>query len=656
MDEQMQQDTAGMDTASAAVAAANGDALNSVEPDLQRVHALPQTDDTGAGSEAPAAIPWLDADALEAVKRRRQQDLAAAGEALETPAWASAPTASGSQAQRADDGQPRAGDQEPSPSSPRSAVDGEATPEAAAKGLRFSTDPLDVPPDAIAKRYLQAGNRYFLRDGSQQVAFEDRGARMVTAHNRPDIAESMAEMALAKGWSNIRVKGHEDFRRAVWLEAATRGITVTGYTPDEADRARLAERMSERMTNRVEADVARGAAPASSAADRSTSAQAPREAGVQSGDRSVDKPGALAGELVKHGSAPYQHEAGGSNSYFVTFRNAEGEEKTVWGIDLARAIKASGAQRGQQIALENLGQQPVTIDEPVRADDGSVTGTRPKDVVRNVWNVSTVDPAPQQPGHSQPRTSGPAGVSAAPAAPSTVDMPLASAKPDVSPATAPVAAVKVPDLSGMKAQETFVGELVAHGRAPYQNQPGAQTTYFATLRGDDARTVTVWGADLERALAASQAQPGDRVSLANYGRQRITADAPTVNERGEITGSGRRTIERYVWGAQIEARARQPAAELAAQDDPQRRLHLAVLSEAMRAQGFSEKSITKTQARAGTVLDRLAQQGVVVPPPRAFDPAGRVQQPRSRGTPSSPTVAPEVERTLLTPSPVVPSR
>lgn len=55
----------------------------------------------------------------------------------------------------------------------------------------------------------------------------------------------------------MKVTGTEAFRRAVWLEAASRGIAVVGYKPTEAERetAKLAAERNGHM-NRIEANPA----------------------------------------------------------------------------------------------------------------------------------------------------------------------------------------------------------------------------------------------------------------------------------------------------------------------------------------------------------------------------------------------------------------
>lgn len=606
--------------------------VNSVERELSREFVAPdEWPSASMNQDDPAAarLDWVDPDALEALKRRRQQDLAAAREGMQVPGWA---TSSPSQGTAAGDLSPSegAGAQFAALAGARPAEPGQtaALPGETRQPVPQSmTEPLAVPPDSVSKRFLQAGPRYFLRDGSREMAFEDHGMRMVTAHNRPDIAQSMAEMALAKGWTRIRVKGHEDFRRAVWLEAAVRGIGVTGYAPNEHDRASLADLMQARMTNRVE----QMATPGPQIPEPTTGKEATPAAG-------------WAGQLIRHGAAPYQHEASGARSYFVTLRDSAGADRTVWGVDLERAMQASGAQPGLTVMLSNLGRQPVTVNEPVRDAAGQVVGEQPRLVERNVWKVEAAGPerAPVQ-SRTQPPP-------AATMPPSPGDRPVAAVDPQSRRST-------VADIAstGWSPESEFRGELVAHGRAPYQNRAGAQSAYFATLREANGNQLTVWGADLERALAASGAQAGEPVHLVNYGRRRVTAEVPAVDARGDVTGTERRMIERYVWRVSVEPRDRQQAVE-AGRDDPQRALHMNVLAEAMRAKGFSEKSVAKVQVSAGEIMDRLYAQGVVVPAPRVFDPAGRVQQPRSRGNPATPSATPEVERMLQPATPAVPSR
>jgi hypothetical protein len=81
-----------------------------------------------------------------------------------------------------------------------------------------------------------------------------------------------------------------------------------------------------------------------------------------------------AGRLVEHGAAPYEHQAGKSDSYFVTLENDRGQKHTIWGVDLERAMKEAAPEIGDKIGLEHRGS------EPVRLPDGTTTE-------RHSWKV-----------------------------------------------------------------------------------------------------------------------------------------------------------------------------------------------------------------------------------------------------------------------------
>ncbi|WP_137392468.1 Ti-type conjugative transfer relaxase TraA [Rhodoligotrophos defluvii] len=81
-----------------------------------------------------------------------------------------------------------------------------------------------------------------------------------------------------------------------------------------------------------------------------------------------------AGRLVEHGAAPFEHDPQKSDSYFVTLENDKGEQHTLWGVDLERAMKEAGPEIGDKIGLQHEGSTPVTLP------DGTQTH-------RNTWKV-----------------------------------------------------------------------------------------------------------------------------------------------------------------------------------------------------------------------------------------------------------------------------
>ncbi|CAI2936813.1 Ti-type conjugative transfer relaxase TraA [Aminobacter niigataensis] len=81
-----------------------------------------------------------------------------------------------------------------------------------------------------------------------------------------------------------------------------------------------------------------------------------------------------AGRLVEHGAAPYEHDPQKSASYFVTLENDKGEQRTLWGVDLERAMKEAAPEIGEKIGLQHEGSTPITLP------DGTQTH-------RNTWKV-----------------------------------------------------------------------------------------------------------------------------------------------------------------------------------------------------------------------------------------------------------------------------
>ncbi|MDE1007396.1 MAG: DNA primase [Paraburkholderia fungorum] len=350
------------------------------------------------GSPVPSDVrlDTLDSAAMDAVSARRRREFDAARARLRD------------QANRDDPAGHQVAQQAGAPAPPGMAA-----------GIERGYVPLERPPERVTKRYMRSGNQYFLKDSPYQLAFEDLGPYLVTEHNRPDVVESMIDMVHAKSWQRIRVSGHEAFRSEVWLQATLLGIDVSGYEPKAADLARLADARRARLDNSIEIAarttapmaVATGqpgsadARPPVSAATPSApavtvngaSSPAPAHDAVQKSrtpraDRSaasdeLDAARRYVGELREHGSAPYLDNPARSDSYYVVFRDPAGVDQAVWGVDLERAVRESGAGIGQQVVLENLGKRLVTVRVPVFDGDHNVVREEDKDVYRNTWQV-----------------------------------------------------------------------------------------------------------------------------------------------------------------------------------------------------------------------------------------------------------------------------
>ncbi|CVI20302.1 Conjugal transfer protein traA [Agrobacterium fabacearum CFBP 5771] len=83
---------------------------------------------------------------------------------------------------------------------------------------------------------------------------------------------------------------------------------------------------------------------------------------------------ARAGRLVDHGIAPYEHHRQARENYFVTLENDKGERRTVWGVDLKRAMRDASPAIGDRISLQHEGATPVMLPDGTQAE-------------RNAWRV-----------------------------------------------------------------------------------------------------------------------------------------------------------------------------------------------------------------------------------------------------------------------------
>ena len=115
-----------------------------------------------------------------------------------------------------------------------------------------STDDLATPvPETVTRRFLKVEQNYYFPDKTH--AFSDHGNRLATRGSHPEVVRSLVEIAKARGWESITVKGSDEFRQSAWMEAAASGLQVAGYKPTKLDLAELAQRPPR---NAVEAEVA----------------------------------------------------------------------------------------------------------------------------------------------------------------------------------------------------------------------------------------------------------------------------------------------------------------------------------------------------------------------------------------------------------------
>jgi putative DNA primase/helicase len=232
----------------------------------------------------------------------------------------------------------------------------------------------DAVPSDVRDRFVQVGRNFYFPDGAH--AFTDRGRRLVSPSENTEVVRSLVEIAKARGWDEVVVSGTERFRKEAWAAGQLAGVTVRGYRASEFEKETLARAVARRRQQGERVD------------DETFAARSPRDARDRAAPSRERGDELIRGRMVDHGAAPYLHRRGEPPSYFVTVETLRGL-RTVWGQDLARAVKESLTQpkAGDEIGLRVVAREPVTVKRLLRGEDGRSLEVGDAQVSRNRWVV-----------------------------------------------------------------------------------------------------------------------------------------------------------------------------------------------------------------------------------------------------------------------------
>jgi hypothetical protein len=223
----------------------------------------------------------------------------------------------------------------------------ELTPEEYRERLRkvrsLETDPIYIEmmesaekrrhaiPPRVTKQYFRDGNKFYTKDASRSLAFEDKGDVLRAKTSDERTAKAIIAIAEVRGWSHMKVTGSKEFRRNVWREAALNGIHVEGYAPSPHERESVQKTVKQ--------------TPYMKDTDQAKQAQNAPAIGASE----------ISGKLIKHGEAALGFNADAQSSYFVQIETGSGV-KTVWGDGLAHSIRESQAKEGDHIHIAYRGR------------------------------------------------------------------------------------------------------------------------------------------------------------------------------------------------------------------------------------------------------------------------------------------------------------
>ncbi|MHC2599112.1 hypothetical protein ACVLVH_004799 [Kluyvera sp. 1366] len=266
-----------------------------------------------------------------------------------------------------------------------------------------------------------------------EAAFIDRGNRLVMAEGASAHQEKVLAALLTAAnhyQGRIELTGSDEFKafaigvivankldvsmknasQQADLDAARRaaGQPVAPAAPADAVRGDpQAPRATETPPVTPEAQAAPAQAHAQSAApvtasQQPASAPAPEPAApkispaVHTPAEKAREP--VTGKVTACGQAPFRFEADQSESTFITLRTKEGPQ-TFWGKELAGLLRETNLKPGRMVTLQWQGEQPVTVNKPVKDLQGNFTGQYEKvQTRRNQWSLAPVGGARVQTG------------------------------------------------------------------------------------------------------------------------------------------------------------------------------------------------------------------------------------------------------------------
>ena len=123
-------------------------------------------------------------------------------------------------------------------------------------------EPSSIPDDPPSIRHsfyiMQKGEtRLYYADYQQkQLAITADKARIRTTLDDRATVKAMLDLAQARGWESVKVKGSETFKREAWVQAQVSGIAVTGYKPTETDKQEVERRLADSAPQREAANPA----------------------------------------------------------------------------------------------------------------------------------------------------------------------------------------------------------------------------------------------------------------------------------------------------------------------------------------------------------------------------------------------------------------
>jgi hypothetical protein len=122
-------------------------------------------------------------------------------------------------------------------------------------------------PESITRTYYVQTHgderRYYDDYKGSALAMRATGTAISSKRQDLNTVRAMLELAQARGWQSLEVRGSGEFKREMWIEATARGLQARGHPASDLDRQEAGRRGAERApANTVRAQAAAAQSPA----------------------------------------------------------------------------------------------------------------------------------------------------------------------------------------------------------------------------------------------------------------------------------------------------------------------------------------------------------------------------------------------------------
>lgn len=248
---------------------------------------------------------------------------------------------------------------------------GRARPQQEQEQLSAAKHSTPGLPENLADRFFESKGTYYFPDRSPAFAEKDGKLTMRTKELNPEVVKAFVTIAEDRGWNSLKVTGTKEFRQAVWLEAARRGLEANGYTPTETEKA-WAERQA-KQHNAVMEDRDKKRDSELDFEQKRSQNDPDRAAMLRAGDKSTIRDDSKLAKAFAGVAAAWQAAK-------RRFHEPEQQQKFVAGVQERYAQKIEQGQdiQGPPLRRASVVQFKETTAAAARGDAAAPTKAKPR--------------------------------------------------------------------------------------------------------------------------------------------------------------------------------------------------------------------------------------------------------------------------------------